>query len=326
MAIDLLQRIDAPRGLFAVEKVTLLYSLITTVFILCFYTTLADPLQLLGDRLLILLMTLGLMYLYRIHPCRMTTYFRVIIQLTLLSYWYPDTFELNRYFPNLDHHFARLEQDIFGCQPALLFAQKFPSMWVSEALNLGYFFYYPMMLIVGTYIFVRRFDWFERWSFMLACSFYLYYIVYIFLPVVGPQFYFPAIGMDQVLAGSFPAVGDYFNYHPELAAGSAGQPGFFYSLVEASQAAGERPTAAFPSSHVGVSTILMLMAVRLSRKLFAFLFPFYVLLCMATVYIQAHYLVDSIAGFLSAFFVYGLCSFLYERYFATPFFSKPLRR
>ena len=57
------------------------------------------------------------------------------------------------------------------------------------------------------------------------------------------------------------------------------QHGFFYNLVEGSQQVGERPTAAFPSSHVGISTILMIMAWRGSKKLFACLIPFYMLLC-----------------------------------------------
>ena len=129
------------------------------------------------------------------------------------------------------------------------------------------------------------------------------------------------VGWENAEAGVFFPVGDYFNYHPELFPGRYDQPGFFYSLVETSQQLGERPTAAFPSSHVGISTLLMLMAGRLSRKLCCFLLPFYVLLCMATVYIQAHYLVDVIVGFFSAFVIYFFTTFVYKYYFATPFFG-----
>ena len=81
--------------------------------------------------------------------------------------------------------------------------------------------------------------------------------------------------------------------------------GFFYHLVEDAKAAGERPTAAFPSSHVGISTICMfLIAHARNYKLLAILAPLYFLLCCATVYIQAHYLVDAIAGVISAILVY----------------------
>ncbi len=105
-------------------------------------------------------------------------------------------------------------------------------------------------------------------------------------------------GLIMYLKVIFPAIGDYFNNNQELLPGPGYQHGFFYNLVESSQQVGERPTAAFPSSHVGMSTILMIMAWRGSKKLFACLIPFYMLLCGATVYIQAHYLIDAIVGFL----------------------------
>ena len=95
----------------------------------------------------------------------------------------------------------------------------------------------------------------------------------------------------------------------------------FYQLVEASQEVGERPTAAFPSSHVGISTIVMIMAWRVNKKLAYVLAPFYILLCCATVYIQAHYLIDAIVGFVSAFFVYQLATLMYKRWFISPVFK-----
>ena len=102
---------------------------------------------------------------------------------------------------------------------------------------------------------------------------------------------------------------------------NAYEHGFFYQLVENSQQVGERPTAAFPSSHVGISTILMIMAWRGSKKLFACLMPFYLLLCCATVYIQAHYLIDAIAGFISAFVLYVVVTWMFKRWFASKFFE-----
>ena len=71
-------------------------------------------------------------------------------------------------------------------------------------------------------------------------------------------------------------------------------------MVQSAHDAGERPTAAFPSSHVGVSTIVMLLAWKTgSRRLLYCLLPLYVLLCFSTVYIQAHYAIDVIGGWVS---------------------------
>jgi membrane-associated phospholipid phosphatase len=141
------------------------------------------------------------------------------------------------------------------------------------------------------------------------------------VPVAGPQFYFPAIGMDNVWAENFLSIGGYFNHNDVLLPGPDFEKGLFYQLVEASQEVGERPTAAFPSSHVGISTICMIMAWRVNRKLCYGLAPFYALLCCATVYIQAHYLIDAIAGFISAFVLYVVVTWMFKRWFASKFFE-----
>ena len=320
MALDLFKRVETRKGLFAVEKITLIYNLLTSILILFLFQRMDHPWHMLLDRAMIAAMTFLLMYLYRLAPCKFSAFVRIVIQMSLLSYWYPDTFEFNRFFPNLDHVFATAEQFIFNGQPAIWFCHTFPHLIVSEAFNMGYFFYYPMILVVTVWYFLTHFEWFEKICFVLVTSFFIYYLFYILVPVAGPQFYFPAIGMDKVNAGIFPPIGDYFNWNDYLVPGPGYDQGFFYQLVEASQEVGERPTAAFPSSHVAISTIVMIMAWRVSRKLAAVLAPFYVLLCCATVYIQAHYLVDSLVGLVSAFFVYQLATLMYKRWFISPVF------
>ncbi len=320
MALNLFKITDEGKGLFAVEKISLLYNLLTSILIVCLYGEMDHPGQMLIDRVCLAALTFVLMYLYRLAPCKLTAFVRVAIQMSLLSYWYPDTFEFNRVFPNLDHLFASAEQWLCGGQPAVWFSLRYPQLWISEALNMGYFCYYPMILVVVVWYFLNRFDLFEKVSFVVVCGFFIYYLFYIFVPVAGPQFYFPAIGMDRVLQGSFPSIGDYFHHHQELLPGPGDAHGFFYSLVEHSQEVGERPTAAFPSSHVGMSTILMIMAWRGSKRLFGILLPFYLLLCCATVYIQAHYLIDALAGFISAFGIYIVVTWMYKRWFATPLY------
>ena len=87
--------------------------------------------------------------------------------------------------------------------------------------------------------------------------------------------------------------------------------GFSYHMVEHAHDAGERPTAAFPSSHVGVTTILVLLAWKARcRWLFWVMVPVFILLCLSTVYIFAHYAVDVIAGWVSAVLIYVVLHFL----------------
>ena len=287
--------------------VSLAYNMLTTSIIIFLYNRMAHPGTMLLERAGIVIGTMVLMLVYQRYSCKLTSFLRVLFQLALLAYWYPDTYEFNRMFPNLDHLFAHTEQVLFGCQPALEFSRLCPSIWFSEAFNMGYFAYYPMIIAVVLFYFFARYAEFNRTAFIVLTSFFIYYLIYIFVPVAGPQYYFPAIGLDEVALGHFRMVGDYFNHNSTLLPAPGDCHGLFYGLVEMSQQAGERPTAAFPSSHVGISTILMLLALRSrNRVLPLVMLPFYVLLCCATVYIQAHYLIDAIAGFFSAFVVYAL--------------------
>lgn len=314
MALEqLLKRTEIRQGLFPIEIISLVYGLITTILIIILYARMDHPVTMLFERVGILVVTLFLMLIYRKYACRLTSFLRIAFQLGLLAYWYPDTYEFNRLFPNLDHLFAHTEQVLFGCQPAIEFSKLYSSVWFSEAFNMGYFSYYPMIFGVVLFYFMARYSEFDRVAFIVLTSFFIYYLIYIFVPVAGPQYYFPAIGLDEVALGHFRAVGDYFNNHSELLPAPGDCHGFFYGLVEMSQEAGERPTAAFPSSHVGMSTILMILAIKSGNRVLPFiLLPFYVLLCCATVYIQAHYLIDAIAGFFSAFVIYVLSVYAYR--------------
>ena len=108
------------KGLMAIEWAAAAYMLFTFVLIMFFYTKMTAPEAMIYGRLRIIAMTAALWLVYRIFPCKFTRLARVSAQLGLLAWWYPDTYEFNRLLPNLDYVFAQWEQNIFGCQPALL--------------------------------------------------------------------------------------------------------------------------------------------------------------------------------------------------------------
>lgn len=303
------------KGLLAVEWVMFGYMAFTLALMLFTYTKIENPESMLWGRLRIAAVTVALWLVYRMVPCRLTRFFRIAAQMALLSWWYPDTYEFNRMFPNLDHIFATWEQRLFGCQPALLFCREFPGAVFSELMDLGYASYFPMIAAVTVFYFGWRYERFGRASFIILASFFAYYTVYVILPVTGPQYYYKAVGMAEIARGVFPDVHDYFATHQEVLTSPGYQDGVFYKMVADAHEAGERPTAAFPSSHVGVSTILMLLAwSSRSRRLFFLLLPFYVLLCLSTVYIYAHYAIDVLAGWASALGLYAALGHVYTHY------------
>lgn len=293
------------RGLLAIEWLVIAYTLVTLFVIMFVSTRIVNPDAMVWGRLRIVTVMAALWCVYRLAPCRITMAARIVTQMAMLAWWYPDTYEINRIFPNLDHLFAAAEQWVFGFQPALVFASTWSSPVVSELMSMGYASYYPMIMIVTLFYFFRRYEEFHRCAFIIMASFFVYYLVYIFLPVAGPTFYYKAVGLDNITAGVYPDVHDYFNSHQDCLSTPGYSDGFFYRMVENAKAAGERPTAAFPSSHVGVSTLLVLLAAHSrNRMLLYVLVPFYVFLCLSTVYIQAHYAIDSIAGLVSGAAMY----------------------
>ena len=287
------------------EWVVMGYAVLSALLIMVLWGRMVNPLPMLVGRGGAVVMTIGLWQLYRWRPSKLTMMLRVAGQLCLLGWWYPDTYEFNRLFTNLDHVFAGIEQSVFGCQPALLLSQQWPSPWVSEPLCLGYFSYYPMIAAVAFYYLLKRYERFSYCAFVILGSFFLFYVIFIALPVAGPQFYYQAVGIDQIAQGHFPPVNDYFLTHQE----SLPIPGhgLFHDLVQQAHDAGERPTAAFPSSHVGIAVVLLWLAWETrSRWLMAPLLVLSVLMFFATFYIQAHYAIDAVAGLFAGTMMYWL--------------------
>lgn len=315
MVSELLIKEQRPhRGLLAAEWVVMGYMVLTLLMMAVMWNRLVNPEAMLWGRLRYVLVTLAAWAAYRAKPCRLMLLVRIVAQMSFLGWWYPDTYELNRVLPNLDHVFAQCEQTLFGCQPSLLFSQVVPDGWFSELMCMGYVSYFPLITLTMLYYFFCRYDEFLKASFIILASFFVYYVIFVLLPVTGPQFYYLAVGTEKIAEGVFPNLGDWFLTHSERMAAPGWSDGFFYHLLDLTHDAGERPTAAFPSSHVGVTTILMMLALRTRCRWLVFtMLPFYVLMCLSTVYIYAHYAIDAIAGLVTAVGIYYALRYIYTK-------------
>ena len=297
---------------FAVEKLTFIYVVITTLIIVILQPDLPVMNVLLRARLLVILVIVMLTFFNSIRNWWLIRFSRYAFIGLLLVYWYPETFDINRLMPNYDHLLATLEQTIFSFQPAQVFSQLYPQRWFSEILNMGYLSYYPLIICTCIYFFFLSRRIFEKFFFILLFSFFCYYLIYILFPTAGPQYYYQAIGVDSVSSGIFPNIGYYFDKHQALLV-SGKNSGIFSQLVQGSQQVGERPTAAFPSSHVGISTLIVFLIIKYRQYiLLTILFPLYLALVTSTVYIQAHYVIDVMMGFTTAFLFYFLASYVFK--------------
>ena len=143
---------------FTFELVGLAYAFFTIILIAFNLSEFADFKSMMALRVFYIEATVAAFLIYFMRPTRFMLLLRVIIQMVFLSWWYPDTYELNRILPNLDHLFAACEQAVFSCQPSLLFSEYVPWGWFSELMCLGYVSYFPLMTLLLLYYFFRRYD------------------------------------------------------------------------------------------------------------------------------------------------------------------------
>jgi membrane-associated phospholipid phosphatase len=128
---------------------------------------------------------------------------------------------------------------------------------------------------------------------------------YIFTPVVGPRILCPGIVAQPLPADVTPA--------SPLTTPAAVQAGVFFQIM-AWLYRFEIPGAAFPSSHVAVAlctvyfSFLYLRPIRWAHLLMA------TLLCISTVYGRYHYVVDVVAGVLTAAMLIPLGNRLYFKF------------
>ncbi len=220
---------------------------------------------------------------------------------------YCETGWLNQVFVSgfLDPTFIRLDGRLFGCQPSLVLMAHFPSPILSETFYAAYFSYYPMLSGIGLALFLRSREQFFHYLSVLSFVFYVCYAAYIFIPVVGPQIFFPELAHAALPAAVQPAVVPAFP--------AAVQAGPAFQLMQWIYEHFESPGAAFPSSHVAIALTTVFFSFQYLRRIRWLHLCVALLLCIATVYCRYHYLVDAIAGALAAAILIPLGSRLYLR-------------
>ena len=238
--------------------------------------------------------------------------------LDFLRHFYPvlfytalfvETGSLNRMVcPNyLDPMVARWEQSLFGCQPSVLFMQKLPWLAVSELFYASYFSYYIMIAGVGIALYLRSRQQFYHYVSVVSFLFYVCYLIYIFLPVIGSRVFFHQVdGYALPEATQQLALTDTY---PE-----AVQAGVFFRIMRWVYRVFEAPGAALPSSHVAVALCTVFFSFRYLRRIRYVHLAVALLLCLSTVYCRYHYAVDVLAGLVAAAVLIPIGNWLYFKF------------
>lgn len=236
-------------------------------------------------------------------------FLRCFYPVLLYTGFYRETGALNRMFvPDyLDAWFILAEQRIFGFQPCIAFMESLPFLAVSEVLYACYFSYYVMISGIGIALFLRDRRQFFHYVSVVSFVFYLCYLTYICLPVMGPRAFYREI--------------DGFHL-PEEVQALAGNPtypaavkaGPFFNLMAWIYRHFEGPGAAFPSSHVAIALCTAWFSWRYLPRIRGIHATVVFLLCLATVYCRYHYAVDVAAGALTAALLIPLANRFYHRF------------
>jgi membrane-associated phospholipid phosphatase len=182
-----------------------------------------------------------------------------------------------RYFDDI---ILRWEEQLFGGQPSRELAEAMPWLPLSEFLHFSYIAYY--LIIYGPFVLLymrARRDDHQRAAFTIMLTFFAHYVFFIYFPVQGPRYLFPA------------PTGEIEN-------------GVMYQLAHRILEAGSSRGAAFPSSHVGVSFAQTALAFVLLRRWAPVLLVLSTGLAVGAVYGGFHYATDAVAGL-----VFGLLLF-----------------
>lgn len=244
---------------------------------------------------------------------RVLDFLRHFYPVLLYTGFYRETGSLNQmvYTGYVDPTFFRLDEWIFGYAPSFKFMEAFPQTLVSELFYFAYFSYYLMIAGVGLALFLRDRRQFYHYVSVVSFVFYVCYLIYIFLPVVGPRIYYRELASDFDLPPDvIPAV------VPEFPASV--QVGPFYKIMAVIYHLFESPGAAFPSSHVAIALVTVYFSFLYLRKIRWPHLMLALLLCLATVYARYHYAVDVAAGVLTTALMLPLGNWLYRKFGARP--------
>lgn len=256
----------------------------------------------------------GLIHLGACYPRQpVINFLRHFYPVMMYTGFYRETGMLNRMFVGdyLDVHFIAMDQYLFGFQPCLKLMQAWPHLWVSEVFYASYFSYYVMIVGVGLALFLQSRQHFFHYVSVNSFVFYVCYLTYIILPVMGPRAFFRELDGFQLPEAVAAMAGD--PSYPE-----AVQGGIFFQLMAWIYRNFESPGAAFPSSHVAIALCTVWFSFRYLRIIRWPHFVVGVLLCIATVYCRYHYVVDVVAGVVTMAALVPLGDWLYRRSVGNP--------
>jgi membrane-associated phospholipid phosphatase len=193
----------------------------------------------------------------------------------------------DRWLIAFDYNFA-------GVHPSI-WLSRFASPALNDAMQFAYMTYFLYLAILPAILYAQK-DRVAFWTVMTstAVAHYSVYVIAVLLPVESPYYSLAAL-QTKTLSGSY---------------GTA--------LIEFIERFGRVHGAAFPSAHVAGSMVAILASYRYRKWLFWVCLPFFVGMCISTVYGRYHYMADVLGGIAVGTIGFSVGTWLMRRTGALP--------
>lgn len=176
-------------------------------------------------------------------------------------------------FPGwFDGWFIAFDYNIAGVHPSVWMAQ-FASPALNDYMQFAYMTYFLYLVILPGILYFNR----ERaafWTVMVstAIAHYSVYVISILLPIESPYHSLAGLNLPALTGG------------------------YCTALIGLIERLARVHGAAFPSAHVAGSMVALLASWRYRRWLFWVCLPFFVSMCVSTIYGRYHYVADVLGG------------------------------
>jgi membrane-associated phospholipid phosphatase len=287
----------APCGAF--EWIALSYLALSGIMMIAFHQNLPHALSEIATHFGVLAAILGIVNLAALLERRRPDQPLHVRAAIWVRDWYPQMiflfcFEELRILVHLiypdwrDSVLISFDHWLTGVYPAVWLA-RFSGFWTNEVMQIAYMSYFLFLTILGTSLYRRRFldpmrarssdpagakamqaFWTVITASMIGYS--IGYVISIFFPIEAPFYAMRSFHL------------------PVLAGGAATQ------LINFIESWGRVRGGAFPSAHVSGSTVALIGAWRYRRYLFWIFLPFFITMCISTIYGHYHYVADVFAG------------------------------
>jgi len=270
---------SAPIRLYLFDKVLLGYSLLMVAALLLF----GRPLQEYGDEIAFYISTAFLVLIIGRflgeQDGRFRHFLRYLYPVLLFMFLYRATGGMM--FLYFDHFFdtqlVAFEKAIFGIHPTLYIDEHMLNVVTTEILSACYFLYYPLVPVFMAAVYIRGDYGVLKESMAAVClTFVMSYLLFALFPVEGPRWHFAGVYLHQIEGPVFRPMVDLVIRNGAVRGGC------------------------MPSSHFGVTLVLLIYAARYYRRWLWLLIPVTLGLAGGTVWGRFHYVSDVVVGGLIA--------------------------